>query len=147
MLSVLFIYTLSLFFRASPQGRRQTYCPLCPPHRGQQMLRTPHITTTTTIITITAAIYLFVCYRQRWYSQHCCALCSYCVLLCVTTWTNSVVLLVHVCVLKMLCLCGGVVSNAEGGLYIWWLWAAVYVISSQSVTCLFSVHVTVLCCH
>lgn len=49
-------------FRATRQG--QTYCPLYPPHQELHMLCTPHNTTAT----ITAAIYLFVCFRQLWYS-------------------------------------------------------------------------------
>lgn len=59
-------------FRATPQGHMQTYCPLCLLHRELHMLPTPHTSITTTI-TIIAAIYLFVCYRQLWYSPLCCS--------------------------------------------------------------------------
>lgn len=65
------------FFRAFLQGHMQTYCPLCPPHQELHTLPAPHTTTTTTI---TAAICLFVCYRQLWYSLPYCALCSFGVL-------------------------------------------------------------------
>ncbi|KAF3853507.1 hypothetical protein F7725_014195 [Dissostichus mawsoni] len=50
------------------KGHMQTYCPLCPPQQGPHMLPSTHTTITTTIITITAAICLFVCYRKLWYS-------------------------------------------------------------------------------
>lgn len=63
---LVFSYMMLSSFRASPQGQTQTYCPLCPPHPELPMPLTTH--TTTTIITITAAIYPFVCYHQLWYS-------------------------------------------------------------------------------
>lgn len=70
--------------------------------------------------------------------------------LCLVVQYNSkknVLCCLYMCVSSKF-LSGGVVSSrAESGFDIWGLWAAVYVISSQSVMCLFSVHVTVLCCH
>ncbi|KAG7227799.1 hypothetical protein INR49_013593, partial [Caranx melampygus] len=57
-------------------GAQADLLPPLPPHRELHMLPTHH-TTTTTITTITAAIYLFVCYRQLWYSPLYCAACSY----------------------------------------------------------------------
>lgn len=62
-------------FRATLLGHMQTYCPLCPRHQEPHTLLPSHTNTT-----ITAAISLFVCYRQLWYSLPCCAVCFYGVL-------------------------------------------------------------------
>lgn len=77
--------------RATRQEHMQTYCPPYPLHREPHMLLTTHTTITTTI-TITAAIYLFVCYLQLWYSPPRCAVCSYAVV-CDTSLKLSVLLL------------------------------------------------------
>lgn len=71
-------------FRATPQGKTQTYCPLCPPRREPHTLLTHH-TSTTTITTIIATIYLFVCCRRLWYSP---LRCSVVFTLCSNVWIS-----------------------------------------------------------
>lgn len=128
-------------FRATLQEHMQTYCPLCPPHQEPHMLPTPH-TTTTTIITITAAICLFVCYRQLWYSPPRCVLCCYGVL-CGTTLKLCCVVCMYMS-LKMLfvlwcCLwpCSIFATVLCNSIFVQTLY----------VTDLFYVHVYVLYCH
>lgn len=138
------IYAASSF-RATQQGHMQTYCPLCPPHRELHMLPTPHTTTTTIIITITAAIYLFVCYRQLWYSAPCCSLCPYGVL-CGTTLILccAVRIFVSLNMLFVLCVISNHAEKRSDSL-------SDLVILSRTVTCmslaLFYVHVPILYCH